>query len=162
MIRLLRIISILPSLGNMVKPRFEQLAGADDEGSKLLRQRMQRFLIVIAEDQELRRPLAEQAAARSTDLAIGTAVESLPRHHEILYGESGDSYYFHSGTYYQAAEQGFQVVKAPVGIEVENLPSTAEMVAIDRQQYFVYMDTYYQAFFGGSGVVYKVVDDPNT
>ncbi len=56
--------SILPSLRNMVKPRFDQLAGADDEGSKLLRRRMQRFLIVIAKDQELRRPLAEQAAAR--------------------------------------------------------------------------------------------------
>jgi alanyl aminopeptidase len=55
---------VYPGLQNMVKPRYEQLAGAEDEGSKLLHQRMQRFLIVIARDQELRRPLADQAAAR--------------------------------------------------------------------------------------------------
>ncbi len=51
-------------LGNIIKPRYLQLAGASDEGSEILRQRMQRFLVVVAKDQELRAPLAEQAAAR--------------------------------------------------------------------------------------------------
>ena len=55
---------IYPSLSNIVKPRFLELAGATDEGSKMLRQRMQRFLVVIARDPESRAPLAEQAAAR--------------------------------------------------------------------------------------------------
>lgn len=48
----------------LVRPRYAGLAGASDMGSELLQQRMQRFLIVIAKDQEMRRPLAEQAAAR--------------------------------------------------------------------------------------------------
>lgn len=55
---------VLPGLRNIVKPRYLKLAGASDEGSELLRQRMQRFLVVIARDPELRAPLAQQAAAR--------------------------------------------------------------------------------------------------
>jgi alanyl aminopeptidase len=51
-------------LGNIIKPRYLQLAGASDEGSEILRQRMQRFLVAVAKDQELRAPLAGQAAAR--------------------------------------------------------------------------------------------------
>ena len=47
----------------LVGPKFDQLADATDTGSKLLRQRMQRFLIVIAKDAEMREPLALQAAA---------------------------------------------------------------------------------------------------
>ena len=48
----------------IVKPRFVQLAGSSDLGSELLQQRMQRFLIVMADDQDMRKPLAIQAAAR--------------------------------------------------------------------------------------------------
>jgi len=48
---------------NIVRPRFAQLADKSDSGSNLLRQRMQRFLIVMANDQDMRKPLAEQAAA---------------------------------------------------------------------------------------------------
>jgi alanyl aminopeptidase len=55
---------VLPSLRNIVKPRYLQLEGATDEGSQILRERMQRFLVVIARDPELRAPLAEKAAAR--------------------------------------------------------------------------------------------------
>lgn len=49
---------------DIVQPRFAKLAGKSDSGSNLLRQRMQRFLIVMANDQAMRKPLAEQAAAR--------------------------------------------------------------------------------------------------
>ena len=48
----------------MVKPRYSRLDGSSDMGSELLQQRMQRFLIVIAKDQDMRKPLAIQAAAR--------------------------------------------------------------------------------------------------
>lgn len=47
----------------IVGPRYAQLEGATDPGSAILRQRMQRFLIVIALDEQMRAPLAEQAAA---------------------------------------------------------------------------------------------------
>jgi aminopeptidase N len=49
---------------DIVRPRFAALGDATDPGSVLLRQRMQRFLIVIAKDQAMRDPLAKQAAAR--------------------------------------------------------------------------------------------------
>jgi alanyl aminopeptidase len=48
----------------IVRPRYAQLAEATDTGSELLKKRMQRFLIVIANDQELRKPLAQRAARR--------------------------------------------------------------------------------------------------
>jgi alanyl aminopeptidase len=49
---------------DIARPRYEQLAGATDSGSQILQQRMQRFLIVMAKDEEMRAPLAELAAAR--------------------------------------------------------------------------------------------------
>ena len=52
------------ALQKIVKPRFEGLAGAGGSGNELLRQRMQRFLIVIAKDEAMREPLARQAALR--------------------------------------------------------------------------------------------------
>ncbi len=55
--------SIEPVLGNIVAPRYAELENATDSGSQLLRQSLQRFLIVVARDQSMRQPLAEQAAA---------------------------------------------------------------------------------------------------
>ena len=48
----------------IVRPRFARIGDGSDSGSNLLHQRMQRFLIVAAKDQEMRAPLAQQAAAR--------------------------------------------------------------------------------------------------
>ncbi len=47
----------------IVRPRYAQLAGASDPGSQLLHQHLQRFLIVVAKDPDMLRPLARQAAA---------------------------------------------------------------------------------------------------
>jgi alanyl aminopeptidase len=49
---------------DIVGPRYAGLPDADDAGTALLRQRMQRFLVVMAKDQAMREPLARQAAAR--------------------------------------------------------------------------------------------------
>jgi alanyl aminopeptidase len=49
---------------DIVGPRFARLTDASDAGSELLRQRLQRFLIVAAKDQTMREPLMRQAAAR--------------------------------------------------------------------------------------------------
>jgi len=56
--------AVEPALQKIVKPRFEMLADASGSGNAMLRQRMQRFLIVIAKDQAMREPLARQAALR--------------------------------------------------------------------------------------------------
>ena len=55
---------VMPALRNMVRPRFQSLENANDEGSILLRKRMQRFLIVVAKDPEMRKALAQRASAR--------------------------------------------------------------------------------------------------
>ncbi len=46
----------------IVGPRYARLAGKSDPASQLLHKRLQRFLIVIAKDQSMRKPLARQAA----------------------------------------------------------------------------------------------------
>jgi hypothetical protein len=99
------------------------------------------------------------AAAAATDVAVGSLVPSLPRDYDTLYAANA-RYYFAEGTFYQAAESGYQVVAPPIGIEVQQLPRTAEMVTVKSQQDAVCNDSYYQALYGGSGIVYKVVEDP--
>jgi alanyl aminopeptidase len=54
--------SVEPALGRIFAPRYAKLESATDSGSSLLRERLQRFLIVVAKDQTMRKPLAEQAA----------------------------------------------------------------------------------------------------
>ena len=49
---------------DVVGPLFATLGEPNDAGSALLRERMLRFMIVVAKDQAMRAPLAEQAAAR--------------------------------------------------------------------------------------------------
>ena len=101
---------------------------------------------------------AEEAAAAGP---AGSAVASLPRGSYTVYA-SNASYYYSLGTFYQEADSGYQVVTPPIGIEVRQLPNAAEIVNANNQQYFVYNDIYYQALYGGSGVVYKVVENPNS
>jgi len=48
----------------IVKPRFERITNPDDAGSRILRQSLQRFLVVVARDPQMRAPLAQVAAAR--------------------------------------------------------------------------------------------------
>lgn len=48
----------------LLGPVFANLGESTDAGSALLRQRLLRFMIVMAKDQDMRAPLAEQAAAR--------------------------------------------------------------------------------------------------
>jgi len=48
----------------IVRPRFDSLGDGDDSGTVLLRQSLQRFLIVMARDPDMRGPLAQEAAAR--------------------------------------------------------------------------------------------------
>jgi hypothetical protein len=101
------------------------------------------------------------AAAARAEADPGVVVASLPRYYDTVYAADGP-YYFAEGKFFQATESGYQVVAPPIGIEVKDLPPAAEMVKVNGQQYFVYNDIYYQALYGGSGIVYKVVADPNS
>jgi hypothetical protein len=109
-------------------------------------------------------PRTEEEKAAGTAAAesrAGTVVSVLPRPYDVIYTSSGP-YYFTKGTFFQAAESGYQVVAPPIGTEVRQLPREAEMLKVKGQQYFYCSDIYYQALYGGSGIVYKVVEDPNS
>ena len=55
--------TVEPALRRIVAPRYAEIGAGADSGTELLRKNLQRFLIVIAKDQTLRKPLADQAAA---------------------------------------------------------------------------------------------------
>lgn len=93
-------------------------------------------------------------------LVVGAIVTSLPDDSETVYA-SGETYYYSDGTYLQATDDGqYAVAAAPTGGTVKSLPADAKMVKVEDKQYFLYNDVYYEALYGGSGVVYLVVDDP--
>jgi alanyl aminopeptidase len=52
------------ALGELAKPRFARLAEDSADSAELLNSRLQRFLMVVAKDTDLRAPLAERAAQR--------------------------------------------------------------------------------------------------
>jgi len=52
------------AFGRLARPRYEQLSGESGATAELLDARLQRFLLVVARDPELRAPVAEQAARR--------------------------------------------------------------------------------------------------
>lgn len=56
--------AIEASLSTLVKPIYENIGETDSAGEELLKNRLLRFLIVIARDEAMRAPLAAQAAAR--------------------------------------------------------------------------------------------------
>lgn len=103
----------------------------------------------------------ERAAAAAPDAATGTAVASLPGGTNTVY-HSGTAYYYSEGTFYETADSGYEVVAPPPGITVNQLPQSAEIEKVGNVQYFVYNDVYYQALYGGGGVVYQVVEDPRS
>ena len=103
----------------------------------------------------------ERAAAAAPDASTGTAVASLPRGTTTVY-HSGSPYYYSDGVFYEPSDSGYEVVAPPLGITVNRLPRGAEIEKVGNLQYFVYNDTYYQALYGGSGVVYQVVEDPGS
>ena len=103
----------------------------------------------------------QDARSAAVGASIGTVIPSLPRGYDTLYVPNA-RYYFIEGIFYQEADSGYQAVEAPMGIEVKQVPRDAEMIEVKSQPYFVYNDVYYQALYSGSGIIYKVVEDPNS
>ena len=55
---------VLEAFREIAKPRWTRLEGEDGHDSELLNSRLQRFLMVVARDQDMRAPMAAKAAAR--------------------------------------------------------------------------------------------------
>jgi hypothetical protein len=73
---------------------------------------------------------------------IGFRLNVLPFGYYPFYFGS-NQFYFSDGLFYRQYENNYQVVVPPVGAEVPNLPSSAELVTIDGQDYYEYKGVYY-------------------
>ncbi len=71
----------------------------------------------------------------------------------------GDSYFYYSdGLFYNYDNDQYTVVEPPVGASVDKLPSKAQSIVIDGQQYYEMNGVYYQAITKDDGTTaYEVV-----
>lgn len=99
--------------------------------------------------------------AAATGAAIGTTVTTLPIGYESGY-VGKHQFYYREGVFYTAAASGYVVIEGPVGATVKTIPGSAKLDTVGAQQYFVLDGVYYQALYGTNGLVYKVVQDPNS
>lgn len=89
---------------------------------------------------------------------IGLYVSSLPFGYFSLGAAFGPMYYF-GGTYYQSTgdDRGYQVVAAPNGAAVPDLPDGAQEITVDGNTYYELNGTYYQETMTDNGRRYVVV-----
>jgi|SRR3569833_36857 len=67
------------------------------------------------------------------------------------------NYFYNDGLFYTYDNSQYTVVEPPVGAEVDKLPSKAESIVIDGQQYYEYNGVYYQPITKDNGqVAYQV------
>lgn len=69
---------------------------------------------------------------------------------------AGGLFYYHMGTYYRPAENGYVVVRAPVGARIRTLPEGCSPLYINDRRYFVCDEVYYQP----DGEEYVVIERP--
>jgi hypothetical protein len=102
---------------------------------------------------------AQGAAAEGP--AVGTTVAKLPIGYKSGY-VGNQQYAYRGGVFYAAADSGYEVIAPPIGATVSTIPGRAQLETVGGQQYFDLDGVYYQAFYSGSGLVYKVVEDPQS
>ena len=83
----------------------------------------------------------------------------LPPSNQTIYIDNR-TYYYSDGNYYEADGSKYKTVKPPIGATVDSIPKDAKKTTVGDKTYFVFGETYYQAFYSGSNVVYKVVEKP--
>ena len=102
---------------------------------------------------------AGAAVGMMSGLALGSAIDSVPRAAQPVYPPEGttNNYYYSNGNYVAPAPSGgYQTVPPPMGASLPSLPVGASPVTINGTQYFFANGTYYKPFFNGSQVVYQV------
>jgi len=69
----------------------------------------------------------------------------------------GYNYFYNDGLFYSYDNSQYTVIEPPVGAQVDKLPSKAESIVIDGQQYYEYNGVYYQPITKDNGqVAYEV------
>jgi hypothetical protein len=97
-------------------------------------------------------------ALADSHVSVGVSV-GVPLPHgyaEVSVGR--DHYYYHRGTFYRPGHRGYEVVRAPRGCIVRELPPRYARVYFNGSLFYRYNDVYYQSCPDG----YVVVDPPST
>ncbi|MCU7835649.1 MAG: hypothetical protein KZQ83_10425 [gamma proteobacterium symbiont of Taylorina sp.] len=116
----------------------------------------------------------------------GAVVYAVPTATTVVYASS-TPYYYYGGTYYVESKEkaakpteadvegagkeedyppmteddhNYKVVSAPVGATVPYLPDEAKEETIKSKKFWVYENTYYQAFVSEGDTIYMVVENP--
>jgi hypothetical protein len=81
---------------------------------------------------------------RRTRLPYGFTLGLLPRGY-WGFNFGGFPYYYYSGVFYRSTnDQQYQVVEAPIGAEVPNLPNDAKSIIVNDQKLYEYLGIYYK------------------
>lgn len=84
---------------------------------------------------------------------FGLTIGILPRGY-WGFSWGGFPYYYHSGIYYrQTNDNQYEVVKAPVGAIVPNIPKVAKLVVIKGEKLYEYLGTYYKEIVDEKGTI---------
>ena len=70
----------------------------------------------------------------------------------------GLSYHYLSGAFYRPYNNGYRVVRAPIGAFIYNLPYGYTKIHINNRNYYRYENIYYERDFDRRG--YRVIDAP--
>lgn len=82
---------------------------------------------------------------------FGLTLGLLPRGYWGL-NFGGFPYYYYSGVFYRSTnDHQYQVVEAPIGAEVPNLPNDAKPIVINEQKLYEYLGTYYKEVIDVNG-----------
>ena len=88
---------------------------------------------------------------------IGLTLGLLPRGY-WGFNFGGFPYYYYSGVFYQSTNnRQYQVVEAPIGAEVPNLPNDAKPIIVNEQKLYEYLGTYYKAVMDVNGKRHYIV-----
>ena len=88
---------------------------------------------------------------------FGLTLGLLPRGYWGL-NFGGFPYYYYSGVFYRSTNDNqYQVVEAPIGAEVPNLPNDAKPIVINEQKLYEYLGTYYKEVIDVNGKRHYIV-----
>lgn len=89
---------------------------------------------------------------------IGIGISTLPFGYSPVYGPWG-TYYYYNNVFYNRPDnnQNYQVVDAPLGAQVAELPKGAEVRVIDAKKYYELDGTFYQEDLRDGQIWYTIV-----
>lgn len=98
---------------------------------------------------------------RRSRLPYGLTLGLLPRGY-WGFNFGGFPYYYYSGVFYRSTnDQQYQVVEAPIGAEVPNLPNDAKQIIVNEQKLYEYLGTYYKEVKDVNGKRHYIVQGKN-